>query len=299
MTPIQTIFVITDHFTRFSQAYVTANEPAATSARVFVREFVNNYGWPTKILTDQGQTLNGKLFMALCKEANILKLRTSPYHPQTNGQPERFNCMLMTMLGTLPEDNKINWQDWVSILCHAYNCTVTKVTGYSHYFLMFGHQSRTPVDEVFDVTFPKTNRSTMKQYVHTLQKHLEWAFKIAKEHIEKEVGHRKLYYDRKVHCMDIIPGDIVLVIQKVFGTQHKIEDRWELPVNKVLEQCGDGPLYKVQKIGGTEGKDLRVLHRNMLYPFIGIREEENDILVEKVSCLPEKSLIESRAVALE
>ena len=293
MTPI------TDHFTRFSQAYVTANQQAATAARVFVREFVNNYGWPTKILTDQGQTFNGKLFMALCKEAKILKLRTSPYHPQTNGQPERFNRTLMTMLGTLPEDKKINWQDWVSTLCHAYNCTVTKVTGYSPYFLMFGRQPRIPVDEVFVVTFPKTNRSTMKQYVQTLQKHLEWAFKIVKEHIEKEVGRRKLYYDRKVHCMDIIPGDIVLVRQKVFGTQHIIEDRWELPVYKVLEQCGGDPLYKVQKIGGTEGEDIRVLHRNMLYPFIGIREEEEDILVEKVSCLPEKSLIESCAAALE
>ena len=97
----------------------------------------------------------------------------------------------------------------------------------------------------------------MKQYVQTLQKRLEWAFKIAKEHIEKEVGRRKLYYDRKVHCMNIIPGDIVLVRQKVFGTQHKIEDRWELPVYKVLEQCGDSPLYKVQRIGGTEGEDLK------------------------------------------
>ena len=297
--PNSNVLVITDHFTRFSQAYVTVNQQAATAARVFVREFVNNYGWPTKILTDQGQTFNGKLFTALCKEAKILKLRTSPYHPQTNGQPERFNRMLMTMLGTLPEDKKINWQDWVSTLCHAYNCTVTKVTGYSPYFLMFGHQPRIPVDEVFDVTFPKTNRSTMKQYVQTLQKHLEWAFEIAKEHIEKEVGRRKLYYDRKVHCMDIIPGDIVLVRQKVFGTQYKIEDRWELPVYKVLEQCGDDPLYKVQKIGGTEGEDLRVLHRNMLYPFIGIREEENDISVEEVSCLPEKSLIGSHAAALE
>ena len=51
----------------------------------------------------------------------------------------------------------------------------------------------------------------MKQYVQTLQKRLEWAFEIAKEQIEKEVGRRNLYYDRKVHCMDIIPGDIVLV----------------------------------------------------------------------------------------
>ena len=164
---------------------------------------------------------------------------------------------------------------------------------------MFRHQPRIPVDEVFDITFHKTNMSTMKHYVQTLQKHLEWAFEIAKEHIEKEVGRRKLYYDRKVHCMDIIPGDIVLVRQKVFGTQHKIEDRrWELPVYKVLEQCGDSLLYKVQKIDGTGGYDLRVLHRNMLYPFVGIREEEKDDSEEEVRNLPEKSLLDPRAAAL-
>ena len=71
----------------------------------------------------------------------------------------------MTMLGTLPENQKINWQDWVSTLCHAYNCTATKVTGFSPYYLMFGRQPRIPVDEEFSVTFPKTTRNTMKQYV--------------------------------------------------------------------------------------------------------------------------------------
>ena len=144
--PNSNVLVITDHFTRYSQAYVTSNQQAATAARVFVKEFVCNYGWPTRILTDQGQTFNGKFFKALCKEAKILKMRTSPYHPQTNGQPERFNRTVMTMLGTLPGDKKINWQDWVSTLCHAYNCTVTKVTGYSLYFLMFRQQPRIPVD---------------------------------------------------------------------------------------------------------------------------------------------------------
>ena len=193
--PQSNVLIVTDHFTRYSQAYVTANQQAATTAKVFIKEFVNNYGWPTKILTDQGQTFNGKLFEALCKEAKILKLRTSPYHPQTNGQPERFNRTLMTMLGTLPEDKKLNWQDWVSTMCHAYNCTTTKVTGYSPYYLMFGRQPRIPVDEEFGVTFPKTTRNTMKQYVQTLQQRLQWAYEIAKEHMEKEVNCRKLYYD--------------------------------------------------------------------------------------------------------
>ena len=56
---------------------------------------------------------------------------------------------LMTMLGALPQDDKIQWQDWVSTLVHAYNCTTTRVTGYSPYFLMFGREPRIPVDETF------------------------------------------------------------------------------------------------------------------------------------------------------
>ena len=90
--------------------------------------------------------------------------------------------------------------------------------------------------------------------------------------------------------MDIIPGDIVLVKQKVFGTQHKIEDRWHIPVYKVLEQCGDTPLFKVQKLGETETKNL---HRNMLFPFMNIMGEDGEgVAKEVVSELPVKSLTE-------
>ena len=43
---------------------------------------------------------------------------------------------------------------------------------------------------------------------------------------------------------------------------------------------------------------FRVLHRNMLYPFVGVREEEKDDSAEEVRNLPEKSLLDSRAAAL-
>ena len=90
--------------------------------------------------------------------------------------------------------------------------------------------------------------------------------------------------------MEIIPGHIVLVKQKVFGTQHKIEDRWHIPIYKVLEKCDDTPVFKVQKLGGTETENL---HRNMLFPFVNIvREEDVDVVGEVVSELPAKSLAE-------
>ena len=134
-------------------------------------------------------------------------MRTSPYHPMGNGQPERFNRTLLTMLGTLPNADKADWQNWVNHLTHAYNCTKSQVTGFSPYFLMFGREPRTPVDETFEVTFPFRREKNTHDYVHNLRERLQWAYQVAKEHIDKDVARRKLYYDRKYHCMETIPGD--------------------------------------------------------------------------------------------
>ena len=39
-----------------------------------------------------------------------MKLRTSLYHPQRNSQGERFNSILINMLGMLAQRCKFNWK---------------------------------------------------------------------------------------------------------------------------------------------------------------------------------------------
>ena len=140
---------------------------------------------------------------------------------------------------------------------------------------MFGREPRIPADETFRVTFPQTRRKTVKSYVETLRKRLEWAYQTATEHIQKDMERRKLYYDRKSHCMNIVVGDIVLVRQKVFGATYKIEDRWEIPLYIVLEKHDDGMTYKVKKIGDDSEESCKNLHRNMLYPFMSVYGEDS------------------------
>ena len=203
----------------------------------------------------------------------------TPYHPQGNGQPERFNRTLLTMLGTLPLDSKKRWEDWVSNLTQAYNSSPSRVTGFSPYYLMFGREPHILVDQIFDITYPETSPSTAKKYndyVFKLRERLEWAYKTAQMHIERDATRRKQHYDRKFHCMEIIPGDIVLVRQKVFGTTRKIEDQWENPVYQVVEKMGEGPVYKIQKLGEQGEKSFQELHRNMLHPLMQVLEEPGE-----------------------
>ena len=54
------------------------------------------------------------------------------------------------MLGSLHDSQKKDWRKYVKPLTHAYNCMVNETTGYSPYFLLFGHHARLPIDVLYD-----------------------------------------------------------------------------------------------------------------------------------------------------
>ena len=51
----ENVLVITDHFTRYAQAYVTRTQTAQTIAKTLWDKFIIHYGLPKKILTNQGR----------------------------------------------------------------------------------------------------------------------------------------------------------------------------------------------------------------------------------------------------
>ena len=75
------ILIVTDHFTRFAQAFITPNETTPVVARTLWDQYFMKYGIPEKIISDRGRNFESKLIAELCNLARVQKLCTSPYRP--------------------------------------------------------------------------------------------------------------------------------------------------------------------------------------------------------------------------
>lgn len=50
------------------------------------------------------------------------------------------------MLSTTTKDHPFNWENQIRKACMAYNTSVHASTGYTPFYLMFGHKARLPID---------------------------------------------------------------------------------------------------------------------------------------------------------
>ena len=94
----QYLLVITDRFTKLTQVVALKTVNAYTVATAFSDAWVFKYGIPRSLLSDNGPQFNAKFFHSACQILGISKLYTSTYHPQTNGQVERYNRTIASML---------------------------------------------------------------------------------------------------------------------------------------------------------------------------------------------------------
>ena len=99
------ILVITDMFSKWVEAFPLCITDSETLAKVLVDEVVCRYGVPLTLHSDQGANLNSEVITSLCKQLGIKRTRTMAYHSQSNGQVERFNHTLESMLSKVVSDN--------------------------------------------------------------------------------------------------------------------------------------------------------------------------------------------------
>ena len=253
--------VMQDHFSKYLVAYVVKDQIARTATETLRNGYFGLFGAPAYLVSDQGKAFTGHLITNLCELYGVQKLRTLPYHAQTNGQVERLNQTIICMIGKLEQDKKARLSEHLPEMLSAYNGTHSVVNGYSPYFLLFGRKARMPVDYLFPTLHDSPHQTKMEVSVVAMQKRLKEAFAIARHLTSQEAAKQWHYYDHKAGAVALQPGDVVMVHTDGFVGKQKVKDRWE-----------DGgffvewPVYKVRcpTADAKQKPKYWILHRNHL-----------------------------------
>ena len=274
---IRNVLVLQDHFSKYVFAYVVKDQTACTATETLRNGYFGLFGVPAYLISDQGKAFTGHIITHLCDLYGVQKLRTSPYHAQTNGQVEGMNQTIICMIGKLEEDKKACWSEHLLELLLVYNATCSTVTGYSPYYLLFGRRSRIPVDYLFPTLHDLPDQTKMEVSVAAMQKRLKEAFAVNRHLTSEEAAKQCHYYDCKAGAVTLQPGDVVMVCTDGFVGKRKVKDRWEDGGFIIEPQLEDWPVYKVKcrTCDDRRKPKYRILHWNCL--LLVTNEDASDI----------------------
>ena len=155
--------VVTDYATRYPEAVALKSVDAEVVADELVKLFAH-VGIPSQILADQGTS---QLLKELYRLLYIQSIRTSPYHPQTDGLVERFNQTLKAMLRKYVSEEGQDWNKLLPYLLFTYREVPQASTGYSPFELLYGKAVRGPLSVVKEVWVAQS-RSSESMVSHIL-----------------------------------------------------------------------------------------------------------------------------------
>ena len=140
------ILIIADYFSKWTEAFPIKDKCADTVADVLVDKIILRFGIPLVIHSDQGREFENGLMKSLCSLLGCVKTHTAPYHPESDGMVEHFNCTCLMMQSIFVNDRPDNWHELLPFVMHAYRTSVHESTGYSPFRLMMGEECSLPQD---------------------------------------------------------------------------------------------------------------------------------------------------------
>ena len=208
-----------------TEASHTAKELVAVFARV---------GVPDEILSDQGLNFMSALLEEVYRLLNICRIRTTPYHPQTDGLVERFNGTLEAMLKKVVRHNQKDWDDCLPCLLFAYCEVPQESTGFSPFELLYGRRVRGPLDilkETWTGYTAEEAQTPVVIYVLEMRDRLEEMSDLVQKGLGEAQQRQKALYDRAAKEQTFEVGDQVLV-------HNRLKLEWVNPYKIVKSDPG-------------------------------------------------------------
>ena len=268
------ILVICDYATRYPEAVPLHSCEAERIAEELMKLF-SRVGIPKEILTDQGSNFTSRLLAELYAMLQVRAIRTTPYHPQTDGLVERFNQTLKAMLRRTVNQEGKDWDRLIPYLLFAYREVPQASTGFSPFELLYGRKVRGPLDVVKEQweADEKSNKSVVS-YILAIQDKLASMADLVGENMKKAQETQKHWYDLNAREKTLEPGEGVLILLPT--SSNKLLAQWQGPYT--VEKRVSNVTYQVDMC--NKRKRHRVFHINMLRQWHGLPTADSSLWVD-------------------
>ena len=271
------ILVVIDRLTKMLKLRACKQTINAVDTGKLLLEMMLDVGrLPSSIVSDRDVRFTGAAWGQLWRGLGTELKMSTAYHPQTDGQTERMNRTMQTVLRSYAEKQE-EWVEWLPFVAAAYNSTQqesTKRTPFELNFpdarsidpLAWAIKERQQVAGDAPVTGrPGNERGVSVEAERTLEG-MKVIWEETRARLVLEQAKQKQYADRKRRDVKYAVGDSVwLSTQNLPTVRGKLKDKWIGPY-VVTEVMSAGTSVRLD-LQGQLGKTHPVFHVKLLKPY--------------------------------
>ena len=256
--------------THFPEAVPLWNIKAPMIVKSLIKYFTL-VGLPRCIQSDQGSNFMSGLMQQIVFQLGIKQLKSTAYHPESQGALEQFRQTLKSMLRVYCAYNDKDWDERIHLVLFAAREAVQESLGFSPFQLAFGHMVRGPLKVLKEVWLQDETLMNLLDYVSSMKEKLHEAWDVARRNLKQQAQRKiKIWHDKKAKDRRFKVGDKVLPLLLI--------------PYQPLQAWYSGPYAIIKKVSevdyvidtADQWKSQRMCHVNMLKSYQQRSEETPD-----------------------
>lgn len=292
------MFGIIDNLAKYT--YIVPVRDVSTRVTVIkVKEFIDRFGAPGRIISDRGNCFTSQNFKSMCDSYGIKHTLNSSRHPQVNGLIERMNqTLLPAMRASTNSEEQNDWDVGLKKLERDINSTFSKSTGKTPFESLYGFLPR----------FEDRKTREITEHCETYRFPTEIQNEIRENIIKEQVAYKKRYDAKRFEGIKYEIGDIVFVKKNPIATGEstKLQPIFGGPM--VTTDVLPANTYRIKKVNEFNDRGFETTaHVSQLKIWRGTRDSEKDTEIDSdFSCedeheneIPEHDQVKQKNVSKE
>jgi hypothetical protein len=241
------ILVNIDTFTRMVEATATADDTTTTTANVIINDVICRHGLFDVLRSDRGTNYVQLLAANIYRQLGIKQIKTSAWHPQSNGVVEIVNGVLKLTLKIFANEHGNDWDILLPYAVFAYNTAFHSTIQETPFYMNYGRDAQTLVQRCLGIR-PNGDSTTTHQYAVDLAQRL---FDVHTRVVDiyNQVNDGRIDFNVGQTIPSFKVNDMVYLHDATTtkGINRKLKRRWKGPF-RVLEKTSDVN-YKLERDG--------------------------------------------------